>query len=96
MDQPQSLGARRPQFSSGSAGGGQQTERNAAARSMIGVRGAGRGSLASRDNSQPSSREPSESRRQSSNDERVAVSFESIPFLTTSTVSICMVILVLV
>uniref|UniRef100_F1KRP4 Eukaryotic translation initiation factor 4 gamma 3 n=1 Tax=Ascaris suum TaxID=6253 RepID=F1KRP4_ASCSU len=72
MDQPQSLGARRPQFSSGSAGGGQQTERNAAARSMIGVRGAGRGSLASRDNSQPSSREPSESRRQSSNDERVA------------------------
>ncbi|VDM45190.1 unnamed protein product [Toxocara canis] len=72
MDQPQSLGARRPQFSSGSAGGGQQTERNVASRSMMGVRGAGRGSLASRDNSQPSSREPSESRRQSSNDERIA------------------------
>lgn len=36
-------------------------------------RGAGRGSLASRDNSQPSSREPSESRK-SRDDERSAVS----------------------
>lgn len=38
----------------------------------MGVKGAGRGTLASRDNSQPSSREPSESRRQSSTDERNA------------------------
>ncbi|VDN38412.1 unnamed protein product [Gongylonema pulchrum] len=57
VDQPQSLGARRPPFAGGAIGGGQQTDRTQLSRSMLG-RGAGRGSLASRDNSQPSSREP--------------------------------------
>uniref|UniRef100_A0A915PSM8 MIF4G domain-containing protein n=1 Tax=Setaria digitata TaxID=48799 RepID=A0A915PSM8_9BILA len=72
VDQPQSLGARRPAFAGGAiGGGGQQMDRNMLPRGMLG-RGAGRGSLASRDNSQPSSREPSESRKQSRDDERSA------------------------
>lgn len=49
-------------------------DRNLLSRGTLG-RGAGRGSLASRDNSQPSSREPSESRKHSRDDERSAVSF---------------------
>ncbi|CAG9532137.1 unnamed protein product [Cercopithifilaria johnstoni] len=70
VDQPQSLGARRPPFAGGAIGGGQQMDRNILSRGTLG-RGAGRGSLASRDNSQPSSREPSESRK-SRDDERSA------------------------
>ncbi|MCP9262288.1 Eukaryotic translation initiation factor 4 gamma 3 [Dirofilaria immitis] len=71
VDQPQSLGARRPPFAGGAIGGGQQMDRNLLSRGTLG-RGAGRGSLASRDNSQPSSREPSESRKQSRDEERSA------------------------
>ncbi|VDK62938.1 unnamed protein product [Onchocerca ochengi] len=71
VDQPQSLGARRPPFAGGAIGGGQQMDRNLLSRGTLG-RGAGRGSLASRDNSQPSSREPSESRKHSRDDERSA------------------------
>lgn len=75
VDQPQSLGARRPPFAGGAIGGGQQMDRNILSRGTLG-RGAGRGSLASRDNSQPSSREPSESRK-SRDEERSAVSIST-------------------
>lgn len=73
------MGARRPPFAGGAIGGGQQTERGQLSRSVLG-RGAGRGSLASRDNSQPSSREPSESRKQSRDEERNAVGFHGFFF----------------
>lgn len=73
LDQGQSLGARRPPFSSGAIGGGQQTERSMQGRGAMTMRGVGRGTFASRENSQPSSREPSESRKQSRDEERTAV-----------------------
>uniref|UniRef100_A0A1I7VF79 EIF4G n=1 Tax=Loa loa TaxID=7209 RepID=A0A1I7VF79_LOALO len=76
VDQPQSLGARRPPFAGGAIGGGQQMDRNMLSRGALG-RGAGRGSLASRDNSQPSSREPSESRKSRDEERSAAIAAAS-------------------
>ncbi|MFH4974348.1 hypothetical protein AB6A40_001057 [Gnathostoma spinigerum] len=71
MDQAGSLGARRPQFILGSGGGGQQVERKVS--KVGGNRASGpRGSLRPREDSQPSSREPSESRKVSLSDERTS------------------------
>ena len=70
--------SRRPMFQSGSCGGGLQPER-ASGSSKVGFRAtASRPSLASRDNSQPSSREPSESRKFSHVEERSSVCFVSV------------------
>ncbi|VIO94983.1 MIF4G domain containing protein [Brugia malayi] len=76
VDQPQSLGARRPPFAGGAIGGGQQMDRSILSRGTLG-RGAGRGSLASRDNSQPSSREPSESRKSRDEERSAAIAAAS-------------------
>lgn len=77
MDQPQSFCARRPHFSCGSGGGGQQADRtNVQARGLAGgLRGAGRGVIPTRENSRPRSRESSETRKSSRNDERISVRF---------------------
>ncbi|VDM95273.1 unnamed protein product [Thelazia callipaeda] len=78
VDQPQLLGARRPLFAGGAIGGGQQTDRNILPR--VPGRGVSRGPVASRDNSEPSSREPSESRKQSRDGDRIsAVASNTIP-----------------
>uniref|UniRef100_A0A0N5ABE5 MIF4G domain-containing protein n=1 Tax=Syphacia muris TaxID=451379 RepID=A0A0N5ABE5_9BILA len=62
VDQPGKLGYRKGAFNLGSSGGSGQDGRKS---SVASFRGAGRGLVTSRENSEPSSREPSESRKHS-------------------------------
>lgn len=62
MDQPGKLAYRKGTFNLGSSGGSGQDGRKSGLSSF---RGAGRGVVTSRESSEPSSREPSESRKHS-------------------------------